>query len=58
MLTSAHVRQAKLDVEAQEPPLRHANIVGWPNAVDDPEMTKARHKEFALLAQAAMLVRR
>jgi hypothetical protein len=58
-LTDAHVRRAKLDVEAHEPPPRHANIVGWPNAANDPETTKARRKEFALLlAQAATLVRR
>jgi hypothetical protein len=59
ILTTAQVRQAKLDVEAYEPPPRHANIVGWPNTANDPETTKARRKEFALLlAQAATLVRR
>jgi hypothetical protein len=59
MLTAADIRQATLDVEAHEPPPRHANIVGWPNAVDDPETTRARRKEFALLlARAASLVRR
>jgi hypothetical protein len=59
MLTAADVRQAKLDVEAHEPPPQHANIVGWPNVASDPETTKARRKEFALLlAQAATLVRR
>jgi hypothetical protein len=59
MLTAVHVRQAQLDVQAHEPPLRHANITGWPNSADDPETTRARRKEFALLlAQAAALVRR
>lgn len=59
VLTAAHVRQATLDVEAHEPPLRHANLVGWPQGASDPETTKARRKELALLlAQAAMLVRR
>ncbi len=59
MLTTAQVRQAQLDVHADEPPLRHANIAGWPSSADDPEMTRARRKEFALLlAQAAALVRR
>ena len=59
MLTAAHVRQAKLDVQAHEPPPRHANIFGWPNAGNDLATTKARRKEFALLlAQAATLVRR
>lgn len=59
MLTAAHVRQAKLEVEAHEPPPRHANIFGWPSAGNDRATTKARCKEFALLlAQAATLVRR
>ena len=59
MLAAADVRQAKLDVEAHEPPARHANIVGWPTTSGDPALTKARCKEFALLlAQAADLVRR
>ena len=53
------VRQARLDVESHEPPPRHANIIGWPNTVDDAESTRAQRKEFALLlAQAATLVRR
>jgi hypothetical protein len=59
VLTAADVRQAKLDAEAHEPPPRHANIIGWPTGANDPETTKARRKEFALLlAQAATLVRR
>jgi hypothetical protein len=59
VLTAAQVRLAKLAVESHEPPLRHANIAGWPNSADDPETTRARRKEFALLlAQAAALVRR
>lgn len=59
LLTTADVRTARLDVEAHEPPLRHANIVGWPSVVNDAEHTKAQRKEFALLlARAANLVRR
>lgn len=59
MLTAADVRRAKLDVEAHEPPPRHANIIGWPSDAGDPVSTKARCKAFALLlAQAAALVRR
>jgi hypothetical protein len=59
MLVAVDVRRAKLDVEAHEPPPRHANIVGWPATAGDQELTKARCKEFALLlAQAAILVRR
>lgn len=59
LLTAADVRTARLDVEAHEPPLRHANIVGWPSVVNDAVHTKAQRKEFALLlARAANLVRR
>lgn len=42
MLAAADVRRAKLDVEAHEPPERHANIVGWPSEAGDAELTKAR----------------
>ena len=54
-----HVREASLDVLASEPPARHANIVGWAWAEDDPELAKARHKELALrIGQEAEVVRR
>ena len=53
-----HVRSALLEVVAQEPPPRHANIVGWPWPTD-PELGKAARKERALvIAQNADLVRR
>ena len=59
LVTAGAVRQAKLDVEAHEPPPRHANIVGWPSDASDPEKMRAQRKELALLlAQAATLVRR
>ena len=59
VLTAGAVRQAQLDVEAHEPPLKHANIIGWPDVADDPELTRARRKEHALLlAQVAALLRR
>lgn len=59
VLTAAEVRQAKLNVEAHEPPLRHANMVGWPLDTTDPEKMRAQRKELALLlAQAAKLVHR
>ena len=59
LLSAADVRRTRLDVEAHEPPPRHANIVGWPNAANDAEQTRAQRKEFALqLAQAANLIRR
>jgi len=59
ILKAAHVRSASLDVKAQEPPPRHANIVGWPWSKTDPEMGKAEQKErAALIARDAELVRR
>ena len=59
VLVGADVRRARLDVQAHEPPPRHANIVGWPSDASDPEKMRAQRKELALLlAQAAALVRR
>lgn len=44
----AHVfREERLDVVADEPPPRHANVVGWP-ADTDTELQKAKQKEIAL----------
>ena len=52
-----HVRSAKLEVVAAEPPPRHADIVGWPWNADDPEMGKAERIEQAMLiAQHAEFV--
>lgn len=48
------VREAKLEVQAKEPPPRHADIVGWPWSKDDPDIGKAEQKELAaLIAQKA-----
>jgi hypothetical protein len=56
--TAQQVRASELNVVAQEPPPRHANITGWPVVANDPEQTKAQQKERALLiAQHAVLVR-
>jgi len=58
ILTAAAVRSAQLDVLAEEPPPRHANIVGWPLFADDPDLQKAQQKERALiLASRCALVR-
>lgn len=47
-------RTAELEVRAGEPPPRHADIVGWPWAKDDPDFGKAKQKELAaLIAQKA-----
>ena len=50
--TKAHeVRKVGLDILAEEPPLRHANLVGWP------EGDKPRQKLIALqIAAGATLV--
>jgi hypothetical protein len=54
-----HVRAALLDLISQEPPPRHANIVGWPESQSDPQMQKAeRIERAALIARHAELVRR
>ena len=54
-----HVRSASLEVAAQEPPPRHANIVGWLWSSTDPELERAEQKERALLiAQHAEFIRR
>lgn len=53
-----HVRAARLEVEASEPPPRHASIVGWPWPEDDPDLRRAKHKELALqIAQHATVLR-
>lgn len=52
-----HVREARLEVKAHEPPARHANIVAWPSAGADLQMIKAEQKERALvIAKFAELV--
>lgn len=52
-----HVREARLEVKAHEPPARHANIVDWPAAGADLQMIRAEQKERALvIAQFAELV--
>jgi hypothetical protein len=44
---TADVRAARLDVTSEEPPRRHANMVGWPVNVGDPDLQKAEQKELA-----------
>lgn len=52
-----HVRAAKLDVIAEEPPPKHANIEGWPWSDADPVMAKAAQKEMAaVIAQNADVI--
>lgn len=59
IIKAMRVRAASLDVASEEPPPRHANIIGWPTVGSDPEMEKARQKERATaMAQYAELIRR
>lgn len=52
------IRKASLDVASQEPPLRHANIEGWFVDNNDPERTKAKQMEAAIIiADKATLIR-
>jgi hypothetical protein len=53
------VRDAQLEVAADEPPPRHAVIRNWPWIEEDPELQKAAQKEKALLiaSQAVLVVR-
>ena len=58
LLTASDVRAANLEVEAHEPPPRHANIIGWPQHFSDPELARAQAKEWAtVLAQRSRLLR-
>lgn len=50
----AHVvRDAQLEVSADEPPARHAVIQDWPWIDNDPELQKAKQKELAALIASA-----
>jgi len=53
------VRAVQLGVEADEPPLRHAVITGWPWNEADPELQRAKQKELAMkiASQASLLLR-
>ena len=48
------IRDEMLDVQAKEPPLRHADLIGWPWSENDPDFGKAKQKELAAaIAQKA-----
>jgi len=47
------VRNAQLEVLADEPPPRHAVIQGWPWIESDPELQKAKQKELAAIIASA-----
>ncbi|MEI6605535.1 MAG: hypothetical protein WCP35_09515 [Verrucomicrobiota bacterium] len=48
IIAARAVKDAGLDVIAAEPPPRHANLRGWPLAMD-PEARKARRKALAIV---------
>jgi len=50
---AAAVRAALLTIEPNEPPPRHAAILGWPWMESDPELQRAKQKELALLIVSA-----
>ncbi len=53
-VSTRNVWTSGLDIEAKEPPPRHANIIGW--QTDGTALAKARNKELsARLAQQAEL---
>jgi hypothetical protein len=54
IVKAKHIREAELEIRAGEPPPRHADIIGWPWAVHDPDFGKAERKEQAAwIAQKA-----
>jgi len=55
---AAAVRVCRLDVQPEEPPPKHANIVGWPWIESDLELQKAQQLELAVqLASSCELIR-
>lgn len=60
IVTAKQVRLAQLALEADEPPPRHAAIVGWPSVESDPDLEKARHKELAavITSNACLILRK
>lgn len=59
IVSTSVVREARLNVVSQEPPPRHANIVGWPTSETDPDLAKAERLKCAqMLAGTAILIKR
>ncbi|HLX60179.1 MAG TPA: hypothetical protein VKX17_02740 [Planctomycetota bacterium] len=48
---AAVIRESKLEIVSDEPPVRHAVIRGWP-VDNDPELQKAKQKELAIVLSA------
>ena len=47
LIEAKEIRKVELDFEADDKPLRHADVVGWPWREDDREFGKAEQKEKA-----------
>lgn len=60
VVKAGKVRAAELEVEADEPPPRHANLVGWPWYEGDPQREKSEQRQLAILVaqQATLLLRK
>ena len=57
VIAASVARAELLEVKADEPPDRHANIIDWPSDPDDPELAKAKRKEkAAALASNSILL--
>jgi len=57
LLDAGEFRKEDLDFEADDTPPRHADVIGWPWANDDPQFGKAAQKEkAAALAQKAQRI--
>jgi len=58
MFKARSVRAAALDVNPDEPPPRHAVIVGWATISSHPELARSQDKEKAMkLAESAEAIR-
>jgi len=47
LLTAEDIRNVQLDLESEEPPPFHANIINWPWVGNDQELLKAERKKIA-----------
>ena len=52
-LSAANVRASGLNVVAKEPPIRHADIIGWPPLTNNRKHDEASQMAFAIKLQAS-----
>ncbi len=56
VVSAEQIREERLDLDADDTPPRHADIIGWPWLEEDPEFGKSERKLKAIaLAQKASL---